>query len=211
MGTSQSSIIKIAVTGHRFLTINDSLTHAIRSVLEQLIQEHKGMEIQLLSPLAEGSDQLVAEIASSYSGVQLIVPLPLPEEEYLRDFASNLGQETFHELMQRANRVLTLSPQIDHPTAYEYLGKYLLEQCGVLIAIWNGDYVMKKGGTGEVVREALGMGKSIYWIYAWNGNEAGESALRLQKNPGDIEVLGSPEVTPHPPTKHNLQSQGRQP
>lgn len=165
------SIYKIAVTGHRFISASESLTNSIRSVLDRIIQDHGNSEIHLYSALAEGSDQLVAKIALSYPGVKLIVPLPLPEEEYLQGFAADIGRNSFHELVQSAESVFTLPKQADHPTAYEHLGKFLLEHCNLLIAIWNGEYSLKKGGTGEVVRQALDMGRLIYWLYADNGNE----------------------------------------
>lgn len=186
-----SSSFRIAVTGHRFISINDKLSNSIRSVLDWMIQEHLNTEIQLFCALAEGSDQLVAEIALSFPGITLNVPLPLAEEEYLKGFASDIGRKSFHELTQSAGKVFVLPEQVDHPIAYEYLGNYLLDNCEVLVAIWNGEYSSKKGGTGELVKKALQMGKLIYWIYADNGKEDGEVRIKLQKNPGDIEILGT--------------------
>jgi hypothetical protein len=186
-----SPIFRIAVTGHRFISINDQLSNAIRFVLDKITLEQSNTEIHLLSALAEGSDQLVAEIALSYKGIKLFVPLPLPEEEYLQGFASDIGRKSFHELTQNAENVFTLPIQVDHPTAYDYLGNYMLDHCEMLVAIWNGKYSSKKGGTGEVVKKALQMKKLIYWLYADNGNEEGEGRIKLKKNTGDIEILGT--------------------
>jgi hypothetical protein len=61
----------------------------------------------------------------------------------------------------------------------------------VLIALWKGEYSGKRGGTGEVVKKVLNAGKRVYWIYADNGNDEGEVRKKLQKNPGDIELLGN--------------------
>ncbi len=186
-----SPIFRIVVTGHRFISINDKLSNSIRSVLDRMIQEHINTEIQLFSALAEGSDQLVAEIALSFQGLKLIVPLPLPEVEYLQGFASDIGRKSFHELIQSAEKVFTLPKQVDHLMAYESLGNYLLDHCDMMVAIWNGKYSSRKGGTGELVKKARQMGKLIYWIYADNGNEEREVRIKSQKNPGDIEILGS--------------------
>jgi len=187
-----SPIFRIAVTGHRFLSDNKELSNAIRAVLDRIIQEHIDTEFHLFSALAEGSDQLVAKIALSYQDIKLIVPLPLPEEEYLQGFASDTGRNSFHELTQGAITVFTLPGQTDHPTAYDYLGNYLLDHCDVLIAIWNGEYSLKKGGTGELVKRGLRMEKLIYWIYAnnWIEKEEREARIKLQKKLGDIEILG---------------------
>jgi hypothetical protein len=179
------------VTGHRFISDNYELSRAIRVVLDRILQEHMSTEITLFSALAEGSDQLIVEIALSYPGIKLIVPLPLPEEEYLKGFISDVGRKRFHELAQTANKVFTLLELVDHPIAYEYLGNYLLDHCEVMVAIWNGEYSGKRGGTGELVKKAIQMEKLIYWIFTENGNTDGEVRKKLQKNPGDIEILGA--------------------
>jgi hypothetical protein len=182
---------RIAVIGHRFLDINNDLTTSIQQVLVQIIQDHPGFDYHLLSALAEGSDQIIARIALQFKEIKLIVPLPLPEEQYLLDFETVEGRKKFKYLLKVADHVLTLSENSDHDAAYDDLGRYLIDQCHVLIALWNGEYSGKRGGTGEVVKRALLMEKLIYWIYAKNGNEEEEMRIKLQKNPGDITILGN--------------------
>ncbi len=191
MDESSPTVFRIATTGHRFISVDDRFSASIRSVLDRIIKERANSELHLLCALAEGSDQLVAKIALSYPGIKLIVPLPLSEQEYLMGFASDIGRESFYELMPCAEKVFTLPKQVDHPSAYESLGNYMLDHCEVLLALWNGRYSLRKGGTGEVVKRALNTGKLVYWIYADTGNDEGEVRIKLQKNPGDIELLGS--------------------
>lgn len=66
----------------------------------------------LLSPLAEGADRLVAKIFlkefGDDPGNQLIVPLPLPEEEYVRDFETEISRCEFTALQSKAVRVIDL-------------------------------------------------------------------------------------------------------
>jgi len=183
-------VFRIAVTGHRLLSHSDKLSDSIRLVLDRIIQEHLDTNFYLFCALAEGGDQLVAKTALSYQGIKLIALLPVPEEEYLMGFTSDIGREYFRELIQSAEEVVTLPDQVDQPTAYEALGDYLLDHCEVLLALWNGQYSLKKGGTGEVVKKALDKRKIIYWIYADNGSELGEVQGGLHKDPGDIEILG---------------------
>jgi hypothetical protein len=52
------------------------------------------------------------------------------------------------------------------------------------VAILNGEYTLKKGGTGELVKKVLRMEKLIYWIYADNGNQEGEARRNLHKMQG---------------------------
>ena len=142
-------------------------------MLAQIIQDHPGADHHLLSALAEGSDQFVATIALQYKAIKLIVPLPLPEEQYLVDFETDEGRKNFKHLLNIADQVLTLTKNSNHDSAYDVLGSYLIDQCDVLIALWNGEYSGKRGGTGEVVKNALNAGKLVYWIYADNGNKDG--------------------------------------
>ena len=191
MAEKKLKVIRIAVTGHRFLdTIND-LTTSIQKVLAQIIHDHPRSEHHLLSALSEGSDQLVARVALQYKEIKLIVPLPLPEEQYLLDFETDEGREKFKHLLNNADQVLTLTENGDQDTAYDDLGRYLINQCHVLIALWNGEYSGRRGGTGEVVKKALNAGKLVYWIYADNRNHGGEVSIKIQKNPGDIVLLGN--------------------
>jgi hypothetical protein len=191
MANDKREAVRIAVIGHRFLDINNKLTTSIQKVLAQIIQDHPSFEYHLLSALAEGSDQFIASTALQYMEIKLIVPLPLPEEQYLLDFETYEGRKKFKHLLNIADHVLILTENSDHDAAYDDLGRYLIDQCHVLIALWNGEYSRKRGGTGEVVKRALQMEKLIYWIYAESGNGKGEVSIKLQKKPGDITILSN--------------------
>jgi uncharacterized phage-like protein YoqJ len=189
MADDKRAVIRIAVTGHRFIDTDTELTTSIQEVLAQIIQDYPGADYQLLSALAEGSDQFVARIAQKYQEIKLIVPLPLPEERYLLDFESEIGRKRFHQLLKIADQVIKLTENSDRDSAYDYLGSYLVDQCRVLIAIWNGEYSGKRGGTGEVVKKALNAGKPVYWIYMNNLHDGALNGLSKMKQVGEIQVL----------------------
>jgi uncharacterized phage-like protein YoqJ len=193
MADDMRELIRIAVTGHRFFDTNHDLTASIQKVLTQIIQDHPGAEYHLLSALAEGSDQFVVKIAQQDKEIKLIVPLPLPEEQYLLDFETDEGRKNFKHLLNIADKVLTLTKNSNHESAYDVLGSYLIDQCDVLIALWNGEYSGKRGGTGEVVKKALNAGKLVYWIYLDNLREGALNSLGQLKRSGEIQVLG---ITP---------------
>lgn len=193
MADDMRELIRIAVTGHRFFDTNHDLTASIQKVLTQIIQDHPGAEYHLLSALAEGSDQFVVKIAQQDKEIKLIVPLPLPEEQYLLDFETDEGRKNFKHLLNIADKVLTLTKNSNHESAYDMLGSYLIDQCDVLIALWNGEYSGKRGGTGEVVKKALSAGKLVYWIYLDNLREGALNSLGQLKKSGEIQVLG---ITP---------------
>lgn len=112
---------------------------------------------RLLSSLAEGTDQLVAKTAIDL-GFELVVPLPLPEEEYLRDFETAASQDEFRSLLARAGHVLPPRWKPERPEAYRAAGKFVLENCNVLITIFDGGVSAGIGGTAEMIDLARNSG-----------------------------------------------------
>ena len=184
-----ANIFHIAVTGHRHIIVDEVLINSIRQILNRIVKENSFAEIFLYSALAEGSDQLLASISLDYQEIKLIVPLPLNIEDYLLDFNTQTGIVEFHNLLRSASEIITLPAVANHQLAYINLSEFLVENCECLIAIWDGEYTMKKGGTGDVVSMALKAGKLVYWIFSENQNERGSNTLKKPKKSGEIKVL----------------------
>ncbi len=152
---------KIAISGHRHFSEKEQLRIAIQKVLGEIIQTNPEKGMWLYSPLAEG------------------------QEEYFKDFSTEEGKQEFHTLLGRANKVVELPAMQDHKLAYQQLGAYLVKECDVLVALWDGEGGKDSGGTGEVVEKARASGRKIYWIYCENGKKKSENGKRV----GEIEVL----------------------
>lgn len=183
--------VKIAVTGHRLIKYDVQLLLSIRQVLQEINKEHRNSEILLYSALAEGCDQLVAEIALEFKNIRLNVPLPMEIGDYLKDFNSDKAQEKFQELMSRAYRVELLPASKTHQEAYHNLGVYLVEHADVILAVWNGEFNQKIGGTSDVVQTALTAGKKVYWIFCPNEAPDANNSVMMYKEIGEVEKLGS--------------------
>ena len=117
----------------------------------------------LLSALAEGADQLAAEVALE-QGITLAAVLPMPLDIYrvqmaeeslmmldkllaLSDveIAISLGSDTLEQI----------STSMDaRAQCYEALARYLVCHADVLIALWDGRESEKLGGTCRVVQYA---------------------------------------------------------
>jgi hypothetical protein len=82
-------------------------------------------DIYLYSALSEGSDQLVARISLKFREISRCVPLPKAKDDYLEDFASDAGRESFQKLLLTADKVIYLSTSDEGQPDYEYLGNYL--------------------------------------------------------------------------------------
>jgi hypothetical protein len=146
----------VAVTGHRNLVTSelDGIRTRVRELFEFLRSRYPDTSLRLMSPLAEGADQLTAEVALE-CGVSLVVPLPMAVPEYLEDFAEAGAVQRFHELCEEADDVYVLSADRDNMSRaerYAQLGIFQAAHCHVLLAIWDGKDSDKLGGTSQVVR-----------------------------------------------------------
>ena len=100
--------LTIGITGHRDLVVDEipALKKKVREFFQQLKSDFPDLDLQLITPLAEGSDRLVADVAQELD-VDLIVPLPMPQAEYEKDFSSPAAVGAFRESLKKS-RVIHL-------------------------------------------------------------------------------------------------------
>jgi hypothetical protein len=142
------------VVGHRNLPEPlPELRRVVRGLLTSFSQKYPSTRMVLLSSLAEGADRLVASEALAL-GFSLVVPLPMPLEEYENDFATAQSLAEFRSLLARAESWFVVpSPEAHAPTraeAYANCGAYIARRCVELIALWDGR-PSPTGGTAQVV------------------------------------------------------------
>jgi hypothetical protein len=156
----------IGVTGHRDLRAGDieKLANKTSKVLRQLREQYPYTPFIIFSALAEGADRLVAKTALDL-GAELVVPLPMPQELYEKDFLTPESIAEFRLLLSRAKRKFIV-PMLngDEKVArcavarnmqYEQMGRCIAIESQILIALWDGSVSEKPGGTWEVVQFQL--------------------------------------------------------
>jgi hypothetical protein len=119
--------------------------------------------LRLVSPLAEGSDRLVAQAALDVTPIpyELQCVFPFPVDMYREDFRSRSEWELqgsaaeFDRLHAHASATLELDSDPTAENAYVAVGLTLVRQCDVLLAIWDAARARGPGGTPEIVLEAL--------------------------------------------------------
>ncbi|MBN2045218.1 MAG: hypothetical protein JW757_09380 [Anaerolineales bacterium] len=137
---------------------------AVDTVLEK-IEEKFGRKIsRVISPLAEGTDRLVVHCLIDNLPIDLIVPLPADQQTYLEDFNSEKSKKEYQKLISRAKQVIDLTKIDSSERNYLGAGRYVLENCDVLLAIWDGKPSRGAGGTGQIVEEARGKNLPVAWI-----------------------------------------------
>ena len=114
-----------------------------------------------VSPLAEGADQIAAEVALEL-GFSLQAVLPFARDDYRRDFNGDQAAARFDALVSKSESVLELpGARKDEPEAYMMAGRATVAHCDVLIAVWDGRPARGHGGTAEVVQLAIRRGTPV--------------------------------------------------
>jgi hypothetical protein len=160
-------MLHIAIAGHRTFASGQDVENSIDLALNQLTRNHQPPWV-VYSSLAEGADRLVLERLVAHNPAQLVVPLPLPESDYIQDFQSTSSQKDFYHWFGLAHQVVRL-PVLPRPFAYWLAGLYMLDHCDLLIAVWDGLSARAPGGTGDVVAEARRRAIPQVWIKAAPG------------------------------------------
>jgi hypothetical protein len=162
----------IGVTGHRDLRDQDipALEREVAAIITALRHDYlhgdRETPLIILSSLAEGADRLVVRVALAH-GARLIAPMPMPIEEYRRDFEPGLqagNTAEFDALLAQAiaapvvpftpgNSLAGIRADADkRAEQYRAVGLFIAQHANVLVALWEGDGgAMATGGTAEVV------------------------------------------------------------
>lgn len=173
--------LTVGVTGHRL----EAIPAVRRAAVERRIAEAlERIEIQalalrqreldlfspdpafftLVSPLAEGADQMAAEAALA-RGWQLQAVLPFDRETYFADFNDEGSRARYRRLVEAAACTLELPGDPDDDLeAYVMAGRGTVAHCDILIAVWDGLPPRGRGGTGEIVELAIQRGTAIIHI-----------------------------------------------
>jgi hypothetical protein len=155
----------IGITGHRDIPSEDEeqLKGRIREIFQNLKKDLPDTPLLLLTPLAEGADRIAAKVAIE-EHIRFIVPIPLPENEYCKDFPDSINE--FNDLKAKAIGSFELPfskdefSKFNHPgperdKRYEKVGVFVAKHSQVLIALWDGNEPVYTGGTAQIVKYKL--------------------------------------------------------
>ena len=155
----------------------------IEDFLKKSLENKNFKEIIVLTPLADGVDRIIANVVlDNYSDIKILVPLPFGEEIYKNTFGkglkiNNISQkesikeyENLLEKIKKHNKCDDvyinlkfdkenyLNQNMDEQRKirneqYTLLGEYLIEKSDILIAVYDKNREIKKGGTIEIVNK----------------------------------------------------------
>jgi hypothetical protein len=179
--------------------------------------------LRIISALAEGPDQWVAQEAMA-KDYELQAIIPLNYNEYLNDFWNEEDKKSFRKLFRAAAVTMELDGKVGternkqrkvDSRSYESVGRAILRQSDLLIAVWDGEPAKGKGGTGQVVYEALQYGIPVLWVpWSTPGQCKLSKQFRMMLEPsdiwGEIERLGEQVrkllVPPVENTRHGIEA-----
>ena len=165
--------LAVGVTGHRLARLQNVDLQTLRATIAALLSRVRQSadavatqhamhfastvpKMRLVTALANGADTIAADAALS-AGWQLDACLPFERNEYANDFADGTDRENYQQLLTRTTSIFALNGKRDEAdAAYEAVGRVVLDQSDILIAIWDGDAGRGRGGTARVVAEAIG-------------------------------------------------------
>lgn len=210
--TAVATPLVVGITGHRNLCFGElaPLRAAVGDLFAQLRREFPRLPLCVLSPLAAGADQLVAEVALA-AGAELIAPLPVTRARYAADF-QRAAREAFDALCDRA-QVIELPPLPGCTPAdaaadaasrnrhYAQAGVFVASHCHILVALWDGRPSKLLGGTAQVVRyhlEAIPPGRADARQARRAILESGDESLLYHIACSRVDAGGTPRA-PAPP------------
>ena len=155
----------------------------IEEFLNNFKKDNEFSNIIVLTPLADGVDRIIANsIIENFSNIKILVPLPFSESIYKNTFGkglkiNNISQEEsikeYENLLEKIkkhnkcddvyinlkfDKENYLNQNMDEQRKirneqYTLLGEYLIEKSDILIAVYDKNREIKKGGTIEIVNK----------------------------------------------------------
>jgi hypothetical protein len=139
--------VRVGFTGHQSLPERciAEIERELRMKLEQVAPGLTG-----LSCLAVGADQMFAIAVLNIGGTLEVV---VPSAGYETTFPE-IRRAEYERLLGHATQVHQLP--FDAPSEESFLaaGKYIVDHCDRVLAIWDGKDAVGLGGTGDIVKYA---------------------------------------------------------
>jgi hypothetical protein len=162
-------VTALGATGHQTIPpgAREFVVDAVRDILRRAESP-----LLAVTSLAAGADQLVAtELLRAGGHLHVIVP----SGHYERTFTTQVDLASFRSLLEAADAVTRLDYAEPSEEAFLYAepseeaflaaGKRVVDDCEMLIAIWDGKPARGLGGTADVVRYAQDTGKAVSIVW----------------------------------------------
>ena len=106
-------------------------------------------------------------------------------EEYAKDFKTEDSKQEFRCLLDQArpSDIWQAPDWLEREEAYERAGRYVVDRCDAIIAVWNGEKSRGRGGTAEIVGYAQEKRVPIAWVHT---TDKSEPSYALENSRADV-------------------------
>jgi hypothetical protein len=146
------------VTGHQVLP--PSAAGLARKRIEELFAATT--DVVGVSSLAAGADQLFADVVLALGGRLEVV---IPASGYEETFSSWAEKAKYETLLAAAGVIDRLPFARPDEEAFWAAGRWVVDRCEVLVAVWDGASARGLGGTADVVGYAKKQGRQVEVIW----------------------------------------------
>lgn len=157
--------MNIGITGHQNIG-GKKLINWVRRELHQEIIQNKEIKIAR-SSLAIGADQIFAQVVLEMN-INLISVIP--SEGYEKTFATKERTEYF-----RLKSLCSSTEFLNFPSpaqeAFLAAGIHIADHSDLIFAVWDGLPAKGLGGTGDIVKYALSLGKHVIHLQTITKNK----------------------------------------
>ncbi len=200
-------MLRIGISGHIHLdpARTGEIQEAVKKAIDFIERQFPDRYLTVFSPLAIGSDRLVARELLKKDNSRLIAVLPVPEEEYINDFGltddywvdkagAELRREFKYWLSKRAIEVINIPPLPTRKAAYIEAGYFIAEHSDVMIVVWDGQDNPESSVTAQITARAERLQKPICHIWACNYRQ--DLLLNNMDHHGEIRCRNFPGKKP---------------
>lgn len=161
VGKVVAMVVRVGVTGHQ--RIPQAARDYVERGLGEFLRQYRGMggDVVGLSALAWGADQLFAA-AMLREGHRLEAIVPCAR--YAGTFDER-GLAEYQALLAQASSVVELGYPEPSEDAYLAAGMRVVDDCDILVALWDGLPAAGKGGTGDAVAYARSQERPVVIIW----------------------------------------------
>jgi hypothetical protein len=152
-------VVRVAIVGHRDLGCAQTsafVADASHDVLSAA--QRRWPDMAAVSALAEGADTIFA-VAALALGIPLRVVTPF--HDYESDFVSPEARRRYAELRDAAETDERLHYVSRSRHAYLAAMRWVVENCDLLVAAWDGRPGLGPGGTADAVQHAVATGREV--------------------------------------------------
>jgi hypothetical protein len=164
--------LRLGVTGHRSLDHEVELRRAVNLAIDHALEGRDAQGdsggLVVVSALAEGADRLVVHECLR-RGATLEAVLPLPMDEYTKDFVTDVSRREFSDLVSVAVVVEVAETMPTREQAYERAGHLMVDRSDAIVAVWDGLPARGRGGTADIVTYAQDRRVPVIRVDSGNG------------------------------------------